>query len=95
MRTDKDNQRMVLVMNACCILHNLCVRTWQDFITPDEALQARREAYSYQPSQPPRSLGPITPGKQRREEILREMIDLDKDGFREFMSDAARCKSAV
>jgi hypothetical protein len=93
MANESDDERMVLVMNACCILHNLCVRTWQDFINIDDVVRYRREDLEYRASDPAEeALGPIQNGIRRREELVDALIDLNPEGYKETVRAAERCK---
>lgn len=47
MRTERDEQRCILIIQACCVLHNLLIATWKDFVTSEELNDILGDDFSY------------------------------------------------
>nr|ODN95619.1 hypothetical protein L204_04160 [Cryptococcus depauperatus CBS 7855] len=80
MWTEKDDKRMILTMNAACILHNLLLRSWravlnaddlQSIMHEDREMQAERLRHGDYFRQFPEQY-------RRRQEVVREMQMIDE-----------------
>jgi len=80
MRTDNDDKRMVLVMQACVVLHNLTVSTWKECLTDQEIAEANGDDYLGRKRHvEAREMLMAVPNERRREEVVDEMLALEPD----------------
>ena len=78
MRTDIDDRRMVLTMQACCILHNLCISTWRDHLSDQDLVELAGDEYAHpKRTMEARGLLIYEQSERRREELVDEMAALE------------------
>lgn len=81
MRTNIDDRRVILVIQACCILHNLCISTWRDHLSDLDLQRLAGEDYAHQRRQTEaRGLLIYKENERRRERLVDEMAELDPEG---------------
>lgn len=82
LKSERDDQRAILVCQAAIILHNLLINTWKDNLTDEELrsvlgeenMQRRREL-----ARARRDLVEYDPEEIRREQLFDQMLELDQD----------------
>lgn len=80
MRTANDDARMILVMQACVVLHNLTISTWRECMTDQEMYEAMDDKYKHpKRQQEADNMLVVVPNERRREELVDEMLALEPD----------------
>ena len=77
-----DQARCQAIIQACFILHNLCVATWQDYITEEGARRKYGSDYMERSrviEQNNRQYGRIKEEWMRRENLVDDMLELEPE----------------
>ncbi|WWD21269.1 hypothetical protein CI109_105753 [Kwoniella shandongensis] len=76
--TDRDDQRVILMIIAACILHNLCISTWQDHITQEELQEVMGDEYAERKRQIDLAGDKdLDEQYRRRERLWKDMLSID------------------
>ena len=82
MRTARDDQRMNLYMLAACMLHNMCLATWKDFLSDDQLKEVMTDEYMTKKHIIDRTqFAEWDVDCQRREDIALDMVELQGPDF--------------